>query len=972
LNQGCGGGNIGYIAIEDPGGKINNFDDVSYMMGLLDGVKEMTKGNPATLSISDLQVDENKEPIFIANMQKDEKLPGPPGNWMSAELRYSTQIGRDKINVGVENYWMGTNGYINDDKIMDDVAYMVFEKGSDIYAWKNVKNPTWSETIDSVESGECIIDGYVGSMEGDVVSVFILETGDCVKVRKEDTEEVDVDFEFTGLQTGEYTVVVKEVGEESNRGSLRFLEGGGTRAKLETYVTYDNHVTIDFRVPASKYYFSDGYGTKTVYESKLEVCSITVINFDDEVEGDEDETIDDEIYFIVDGVRYPHPISRDKLLYEGDFHYKVESLNTYMTNQRGRNHVIYSVLTTKKSDNVVVDISIFEDDSQWNNDWDYSKGFITRKDEQLDEKTTISYMSPDEFSLQNYYNMIGGNNLKYDESFICLRATTGDSDKDGKPDGEYVVVLKNSIESISNKNYRSRSRYKGWDPDGDGWSNAAEKKYGTDPYSVDSDDDGWWDNNNYQVNVKLKKVHLYDSNERDLDDEVYIIIDDVRYPYWDYDDSDWWFRVDCGDRYAWDMNTWDDDRYPNKVVATRSVNGEGLTNGQRFQFEARACESDNDWNDDWDSDDLIGKKTFNIEFNGATFLFDNGKSEYKWIPKEDNPWYKKDARYGFTFKIEVIRFGDPEPNEKYGDSDKDGITDDKEAELAMEPGNFGMDRSRFLGYANPDQKDLFVEVDHMKGHSMKEQAKYMVCTKFREAGGNDPIWLRIDRGGMGNNFNVVPSHEHLSTDSEQFGIIKWGEGRSTILEYISYNGRSWRKVLTKEYGPGAHYFTNERKYVFKYCIFGRYGPEEDEEGIDGLLGEAEGTNDDDFVIGDSQIEKFGVCITAALNDAYKSGNIMWVLTAEIISELFIPNSHAVSQAGVFMHELGHLLSLEHPSGGPDWLVPEDEEGGFGPLTHTSCMNYWYILALVQYTSSEWNKVESDYMPSHPHIFSDTD
>ena len=61
------------------------------------------------------------------------------------------------------------------------------------------------------------------------------------------------------------------------------------------------------------------------------------------------------------------------------------------------------------------------------------------------------------------------------------------------------------------------------------------------------------------------------------------------------------------------------------------------------------------------------------------------------------------------------------------------------------------------------ERDLFVEVDHMSGHSMSNQAKYMVCTKFHEAASpiplfgsinkylinSDPIWLRIDRGGMG-------------------------------------------------------------------------------------------------------------------------------------------------------------------------------------------------------------------------------
>lgn len=70
----------------------------------------------------------------------------------------------------------------------------------------------------------------------------------------------------------------------------------------------------------------------------------------------------------------------------------------------------------------------------------------------------------------------------------------------------------------------------------------------------------------------------------------------------------------------------------------------------------------------------------------------------------------------------------------------------------------------------------------------------------------------------------------------------------------------------------------------------------------------------------------------------------------------------IRQAGVFMHEPGHTLTLEHPE--PpfkethDWIPWISElPPGFGPSDEKTCMNYWYILGKVRYTYNEWNSLD---------------
>jgi len=358
-------------------------------------------------------------------------------------------------------------------------------------------------------------------------------------------------------------------------------------------------------------------------------------------------------------------------------------------------------------------------------------------------------------------------------------------------DSKHVTIYFKSI-------YIYLDRY---DSDEDGWSDLDEIVcYHTDPMKVDTDGDGWWDNNNYMVNVILTKVKLDDSNEIDADDEVYIIIDDVRYPYYDYDDQ----GSNGATRYAWDINCWDDTRYPNIVVATRSVNGEGLKNGQSFRFKASVYEADTNWDEEWD-DNPIESDWFILYIDS----FSDGKSERIYEANEGGAW---SAIYKFRFEIETIRFADPDPRNKHGDSDEDGIDDEQEAKLAMNPEYYGIDLvdgiQRYYGYASPMQKDLFVEVDHMEDHSMEDQAKYMVCTKFREAGthdekkngawiNDDPIWLHIDRGGMGGGGSLGFSKNSFND----------------ALESQLYQGNC-PDAISSNKG-----FTQERKGIFHYSIF---------------------------------------------------------------------------------------------------------------------------------------------------------
>ena len=206
--------------------------------------------------------------------------------------------------------------------------------------------------------------------------------------------------------------------------------------------------------------------------------------------------------------------------------------------------------------------------------------------------------------------------------------------------------------------------------------------------------------------------------------------------------------------------------------------------------------------------------------------------------------------------------------------------------------------------------------------------------------------LRIDRGGMGGGGEVSPYREKIVFDIEthiedksvfDFWDYKWGEGGGErgIQKYDPIQKCDYIDHYI-EYGTTQHYFTKERWQIFHYCIFA----DEVITSVDGksVLGLSE--LGDDFIIGDGRIETFDMLAYLKYLGAVEA------LLMYVVETNYVSSSHAVKQAGVFMHELGHNLGLDDPDG---WE-------GFGSLSDHSCMNSWYILHDVKYTQSEWGTV----------------
>ncbi len=145
-------------------------------------------------------------------------------------------------------------------------------------------------------------------------------------------------------------------------------------------------------------------------------------------------------------------------------------------------------------------------------------------------------------------------------------------------------------------------------------------------------------------------------------------------------------------------------------------------------------------------------------------------------------------------------------------------------------------------------------------------------------------------------------------------------------------------------------FDKDSMDKFHYCVFGHYTYSSDDEK------HLDVADDADFIVGDKLIDE-----RDSMQDWLSAFGLAGAL-AEYISDGMVSDSKVVRQAGVFMHELGHTLDLDHPT--PpfkethDWIpFISNLPKGFGPLDENTCMNYWYILGKVKYTNSEWGDLD---------------
>jgi hypothetical protein len=229
------------------------------------------------------------------------------------------------------------------------------------------------------------------------------------------------------------------------------------------------------------------------------------------------------------------------------------------------------------------------------------------------------------------------------------------------------------------------------------------------------------------------------------------------------------------------------------------------------------------------------------------------------------------------------------PSGAQADSDGDGLLDSWEEHGLTVNGEF-VDLPA-MG-ADPDHKDIFVEIDHMDAtnslvplapvpDAMADVEKAFADAPVENPDGTTGINLHIDYGqdapisyGSSKTFGAMSQADTLPTESPL------GTFGADDYDWSDFNAIK------------AQHFDQAREGVFHYALFGLVLPG-DIEGIATLPG-------DDLAFGWGSVPNDGV-------------------------------SPTVTQAGTFMHELGHNLGLDHGGDSPVNYKPN----------YLSVMNYFF-------------------------------
>lgn len=234
------------------------------------------------------------------------------------------------------------------------------------------------------------------------------------------------------------------------------------------------------------------------------------------------------------------------------------------------------------------------------------------------------------------------------------------------------------------------------DGDGDCLSDRDEAALGTSPSNPDSDGDGWFDGPcNERRKLVVVRITAHDEQEDVGDDELYLVVDDRRYPttsdldgYWNFDDGQ--------------------SRALGLVVATR-VRGTNTTT-RLATARIEGWEDDVEAINTWWADDLLFDTSINLGAYaaGQTFKVRRTYGDYD---------------YELELRVDVERFADPSPRSD-GDGDGDGILESAEIRVGRDLG----------GLADPARKDVLVELDWMPGRALNTRARRLVTTRLATQG----------------------------------------------------------------------------------------------------------------------------------------------------------------------------------------------------------------------------------------------
>lgn len=245
-------------------------------------------------------------------------------------------------------------------------------------------------------------------------------------------------------------------------------------------------------------------------------------------------------------------------------------------------------------------------------------------------------------------------------------------------------------------------------------------------------------------------------------------------------------------------------------------------------------------------------------------------------------------------------------NLDFGDRDNEGLLDVWEEEGISVAGGGFIDLPG-MG-ADPDRKDIFVELDVMEGIQYDAGA----IDRVVEAFANAPASLVKNYDGS----QGIQLHVVVDGDRPEFQALSYAGAFPPEFHAIktAYFGSEDERAH-----PNWPEIRDARMHVFRYALWASTVEEPGECG-GGLFGVAEGIPSNDFMIAATTIFDFSFDPQA-----------IW--TADDLTNAY---------AGTFMHELGHTLGLRH--GGGSENTPNLKPN------YLSIMNYAYAVPWPAQTS----------------------
>ncbi len=289
------------------------------------------------------------------------------------------------------------------------------------------------------------------------------------------------------------------------------------------------------------------------------------------------------------------------------------------------------------------------------------------------------------------------------------------------------------------------------DSDGDGLPDPYETSQGLDPNDPDNDNDGWVDGKRNRRSVLiLERIECLDEEEDIGRDELYVAVEDVRYPASATLDAAW--PLDEGDHVS-----------PFTIVDSRVAPQNG---DLAFTSRLRIREADPYWFEKPTDDTYLVQDlqwgesgTFQVEYSAD------------------------DAHYILSFRAATATFADANPKADT-DTDGDGLSDGMEFLISDQDANVqGQVIPGFNGLADPGKRNLFLTFDMSgNGYSITYNTKQMVVSQFAV----HDVAMRFDDGYLGDGGDVLAYDASVTTDdAENFrdGPNGQFDGRDRIYRY---------------------------------------------------------------------------------------------------------------------------------------------------------------------------------------------